>query len=95
MQRSRNRVGQEQPVEPQTPSPKIGDKTSAAELQQEVIRLLSERPMTLEHLAEATGARLVRVARAVAAIRKHPETRDRIKLIGDRVYRSGWFLFPR
>jgi predicted Rossmann fold nucleotide-binding protein DprA/Smf involved in DNA uptake len=73
---------------------RIGDQTSEAELEREILRLISERPMNVEALACATGARLTRVDRAVCAIRARPELAARVVDLGGGVVPDCWFLEP-
>lgn len=49
---------------------RIGDSTSAAELTETVLRLISERPMSTRDLTAATGARFTRVGGAIVAIQR-------------------------
>lgn len=69
----------------------IGDKTSAAELNAWVKRLLTLTPMTFAQLLAATGARRGRVSGALVQLQRDPETRKRLQNLGnDRTF--VWFL---
>jgi hypothetical protein len=72
---------------------RLGDKTSTAELNQVVMRLISERPMTTEELASVTGARFARVGGSVVCIQQSPEFKERILDLGGG-HGGVWFLLP-
>lgn len=61
---------------------KIGNRTTRDVLSQTIMRLLAERPMSLEHLVNATGATAKRVTVAVRAIQKH----ERLAYFGDMLF---------
>lgn len=78
---------------------RIGDEGSTVELFKQIVRLLSERPMSHRMLAEATGARFKRVAGIVIDLRRNPETQDRLIQTRASERRGGddetvWFLLP-
>jgi len=73
---------------------RIGNHASTAELRDEVLRLISELPLSVLELHAATGADLVRVGRVVQALRRDPEYRNRIVDMGDGKQAS-WFLPPK
>lgn len=72
---------------------RVGAEASAAELEIEVWRLISERPMTVTDLQAATGAPLARVDAALAAIRRAPENRIRLRDMSAD-HSGAWFVLP-
>jgi DNA-binding transcriptional regulator GbsR (MarR family) len=67
---------------------RIGDETSAQELNAEVKRLIEDRPMTTQELIETTGARLARVSGALIALQR---TEKQLLNLGTQ-RRAKWFL---
>lgn len=67
---------------------RVGDSTSAAELNAEVKRLIQDRPMTTQELIETTGARLARVSGALIALQR---TENQLLNLGTP-RRAKWFL---
>lgn len=72
---------------------RLGDKTSTTDLNQAVMRLISERPMTTEELAQVTGARYARVGGSIVSIQQNPEFKERILDLGSG-HGGVWFLLP-
>ena len=69
---------------------RIGDDTDAPMLRAVVAKLISERPMTLRELVEATGARVGRVSGQVVEIQRSGAN---VMDLGNAVT-SRWFLIP-
>lgn len=67
---------------------RIGDVSSASDLNAEIKRLVSERPMTTQELIETTGARLSRVSGALVALQRGP---NQVLNLGSS-RRARWFL---
>lgn len=67
---------------------RIGDNTSAPELNVEVKRLITERPMTMQELLDITGARLSRISGALIALQR---TENQLLNLGTQ-RRAKWFL---
>lgn len=72
---------------------RVGAHASNGELQAAVARLIRERPMNHLRLQAATGASMVRVARAVRAICREPEVWGWVDDLGP-AHESAWFLPP-
>lgn len=69
----------------------IGDKTSTAELNAWVRRLVELAPLSFAQLLAATGARRGRVSGAIVQLQRNPQTRKLLQNLGDdRTY--VWFL---
>jgi len=67
---------------------RVGDRASTQELNAEVKRLITERPMTTQELMYFTGARLSRVSGALIALQR---TEERLLNRGT-ARRAKWFL---
>lgn len=71
----------------------IGDKSSPAELNEQVYRLTSAAPLTFNQLLAATGARRGRVSGAIVHMQRDPKIAPRIENLGNgRVF--VWFVRP-
>ncbi len=68
---------------------RVGDSTSAKELEAVVRRLITERPMTTRELTHATGARFTRVGGAIVAIQR---SGARVLDLNSKTRAGRWFV---
>lgn len=74
---------------------RIGDQASTADLTDEVLRLLMERPMSAGMLADATGVPLARVDRLFTQLLGSPQYKDRLVPSGaEPDGQKLWLLLP-